>query len=70
MIKINKSNSLFQISSDRGVGAKRCEQMTAVGGGRVGVRARCSSSLPPYSFPALLLSAALNYPNAWNRQQK
>ena len=36
MIKINKSNSLFQISSDRGVGAKRCEQMTAGGGGRVG----------------------------------
>ena len=38
MIKINKSNSLFQISSDRGVGAKRCEQMTAGGGGEGGGR--------------------------------
>ena len=49
--------------SDRGDGAKRCEQEKRRGVGEGG------ESFSPYFSPALLLCTALHYLNAWNRQR-
>ena len=52
--------------SDRGDGAKRCEQEKQRWGGKGGESFSPASS-SPYFSPAALLCTALHYLNAWNR---